>query len=139
MNLTSKQVEGDFLAMLQGSSLATELSGGIYRQGLRPRDSNLEDAVVVFTAGRSDEIQSGVVTIVVFVPDVAPYGNGVFVEDGARVEQLQGLASEWVQSLDASKSNYRIRLENTITSHNEEESKQHFISVVLRYDYYDNQ
>ena len=84
MAKTSKQVQGDVYRLLKDSTLYSMISGEVYRQGYRPRDSRLEDAVVIFTAGLPDQIQTGVVTVHIYCPDIDPYGNGVLVEDGDR-------------------------------------------------------
>lgn len=138
---TSKQVEGYVYALLQSSDLASSLSGGVYRQGLRPRDSKLEDAVVIFTSGRAaEQIQTGVVTLNIYVPDIDPYANGVLVEDGSRVEELQSLAQAWADSLTCSVTDgYRFRLAQTITSEEEADLGQHFVVVALDYEYYDGE
>ena len=101
MAKTGKQVQGDVYQLLKDSTLYTMISGDVYRNGYRPRDSRLEDAVVIFTAGLPNQIQTGVVTVNIFVPDIDPYDNGVFVEDGQRTEALERLAAEWVYSLTA--------------------------------------
>lgn len=67
MAKTGKQVQGDIYRLFKGSTLYTMISGDVYRNGYRPRDSRLEDAVVTFTAGLPDQIQTGVVTVNIFV------------------------------------------------------------------------
>lgn len=137
MARTAKQVQTDILALLRGSELAAGISGGVYREGYRPRDSRLEDAVVIFTAGLPGEIQTGVVTVNVFVPDTDPYDNGVLVEDGARTEALEILAQRWVDSLSGSGTDYRFELKHTIYTEAEPDIKQHFVVVKLGYRLYE--
>ena len=88
MAKTSKQIQGDIYNLLKGSALCSMISGDVYRSGYRPRDSRLEDAVVIFTTGLPDQIQTGVVTVNIYVPDIDPYQNGVLVEDGERTETI---------------------------------------------------
>ena len=96
MAKTSKQIKGDVYRLLQDSVLSGMISGEVYRSGYRPRDSNREDAVVIFTTGLPDEVQTGVVTVNIYVPDTDLYGNGVLVEDGQRTEEIERLANDWV-------------------------------------------
>lgn len=138
MAKTGKQVQGDICNFLKDSTLYKMISGDVYRSGYRPRDSRLEDAVVTFTAGLPDEIQMGVVTVNIYVPDIDPYDNGVFVEDGQRTEELELLASKWVESLTAAVSCYKFKLKQTIYTSEELEIKQHFIVVKLGYEYFGN-
>lgn len=133
---TSTQVQGDFYEMLRDSDLAKGLSGEVYRDGFRPRDSRLEDAVVVFTAGAVEEIESGVVTINIFCPDIDPYANGVTVADGARLGEIEMASAQWVETLTAAKSDYLIRLKETIHTTADEEIRQHFVVIKLSYRYF---
>lgn len=136
MAKTGKQVQGDIYQLLKDSTLYTMISGDVYRNGYRPRDSRLEDAVVIFTAGLPDQIQTGVVTVNIYVPDIDPYDNGVFVEDGQRTEELERLAQAWFDSLTAEVSCYKFKLMQTIYTEEEAEIKQHFIVVKLGYEYF---
>lgn len=138
MAKTGKQVQGDIYQLLKGSTLYSMISGDVYRNGYRPRDSRLEDAVVIFTAGLPDQIQRGVVTVNIYVPDIDPYANGVLVEDGQRTEALELLAAEWVKSLSTAVSCYKFKLQQTIYTEEEAAINQHFIVVKLGYEYFDN-
>lgn len=137
MAKTGKQVQGDIYNLLKGSTICSMISGDVYRNGYRPRNSSLEDAVVTFTAGLPDQIQTGVVTVNIYVPDIDPYDNGVFVEDGQRTEELERLAAEWVDSLTAAVSCYAFKLQQTIYTEEEAEINQHFVVVKLGYKYFD--
>ena len=57
--------------MLQSTELSAMISGGVYRDGYRPRDSKLEDIIVIFTNGEVGEVEIGTVTINIYVPDIA--------------------------------------------------------------------
>lgn len=137
--LTSKRVQGDIYRLLKRSSLAASLSGQVYRQGMRPRDSRQEDAVVIFTTGLPDQVQSGVVTVNIFVPDVEGVGTGVLEEDGKRCEEIEAAAAAWVKTLTADKSFYRFSLQQTIYTEAEPETNQHFVVVKLKYRFFDGE
>lgn len=136
MAKTSKQVQGDVYQLLRDSTLYTMISGEVYRAGMRPRDSQLEDAVVIFTTGLPAQIQTGVVTVNIFVPDIDPFADGVLVEDSQRTEELEGLAQAWADSLTAEVSCYKFRLQQTIYTEYEPNLHQHFVVVKLAYEYY---
>lgn len=133
MAKTAKQVQTDIINLFERSELVSEISGEVYRSGYRPRDSRLEDAIVIFTTGLPDEIETGVVTINVFVPDIDPFNNGVLVEDGERTSALEALAQSWVDSLSAAMSNYAFELQQTIYTEAEPDINQHFVVVKLKY------
>ncbi len=136
MAKTGKQIQGDIYQLLRDSDLARMITGDVYRYGMRPRDSRLEDAVVIFTTGVPTQVEEGVVTINIYVPDVDPYENGVLVEDGERTEELEAAAQQWVESLTTSVSNYKFRLQMAIFTEEEPEINQHFVVVRLGYQYY---
>lgn len=133
--LTAKQVQTDIYEMLCASTLSSMISGAVYRSGYRPRGSELEDAVVIFTTGTHAQIERGVLTINIYVPDIDAFDNGVLVEDGARTEELEAAAAEWVESLTADKSNYKFSLMQTIYTEAEPDIHQHFVVVILQYAY----
>lgn len=135
MAMTSRQIQGDIYRMLKGSLLAGSISGEVYREGYRPRDSRSEDAIVIFTTGTAGEVQSGVVTVNIYVPDIDPYDNGTWLEDGERTSEIELLAQQWVDGLTCDKSRYRFRLRQTIYTAEEPEIRQHFVVVKLGYDY----
>ena len=136
MSKTSRQIQGDVRRLLLDSTLYRELSGEVYREGTRPRDSRLEDAVVTFTTGLPGEIQTGVVTVCIYVPDISPRADGTWVEDGARVEQVERMAAAWADSLTAAASGYLFELRQTIHTVAVEELRQHMTVVRLGYSYY---
>lgn len=135
---TAKQIQGDVYALLMESPISSMISGGVYRSGMRPRDSRLEDAVVIFTAGLPTQIQSGVVTINIYVPDIDPFSNGVLVEDALRTSQVEIAAAEWVNSLANGVSDYLFSLRQTICTETDAEINQHFVVIKLGYKYFGN-
>lgn len=134
--LTASKVQTDVYNMLKDSALSSMISGAVYRAGYRPRDSRAEDAIVTFTAGTVGEVEKGVVTVNIYVPDIDPYENGVLVEDGARTDELEQAAAEWVQTLTAEKSDYKFKLNKTIYTEADRDTKQHFVVVILEYEHY---
>ena len=92
---------------------------------------------MIFTTGLPGQIQTGVVTINIYCPDIDPYENGVLVEDGQRCETLEKAAADWVDSLTAAVSNYKFKLQQTIYTEEEPEIQQHFVVVKLQYEYID--
>ncbi len=137
---TGSEVQGDVLRFLRGSGLAAEAKGAIYRSGLRPADRAAEDIVVAFTAGLPGEVQSGAVTVMIFVPDVV-LPSGRAVADGARCATLEAAAAAWVAGLTCAVSGgYRFWLQSAIRTVEDAEGgsvRQHFVVVKLGYDFYE--
>lgn len=130
---TAKEIQDDVWRLLRDSILADELSGGMYKPGYRPRDSRKEDAIVKYTTGISDQIQEGIVTINIFVPDIDPYNDGVMVEDGNRTTQIERMAQDWVDQIATEVSDYDISLSEPIYTEDEPDIDQHFVVVRLNY------
>lgn len=136
MAKTGKQIQGDIYSLILKSEISTEISGSVYRNGYRPRDSPREDIIVTFTAGQPGQEQTGIVTVNIYVPDIDPDSNGTYVEDGQRTEQLEILAQKWIDSMNAATMPpYRFKLKNTIYTEAEPDIKQHFVVVRLEYHY----
>jgi hypothetical protein len=135
MKKTGKQVQGDVIELLQNGQLPGLVNGKIYRNGYRPRGSRQEDIIVTFTAGLSEQIQTGIVTINIYVPDIET-GNGVMVENGRRCEELEIAANEWVESLTAAVSDYRFALQQTVYTAHDIDVSQHFVVVKLKYEFF---
>lgn len=135
---TASQIQGDIYNLLRAdAALCSMISGNVYREGYRPRDSRQEDIIVIFTTGEVGEIERGVITINIYVPDIDPYSNGVFVQDGKRTAEIEQAAAQWVQNLTADRTNYKFRLQQTIYTESEPDIHQHFVVISLRYDYYE--
>lgn len=134
---TSKEIQGYVYELLKDSPIAGAISGEVYREGYRPRDSRLEDAVVIYTAGLPDDVQNGIVTINIYVPDIDPYQNGIRVENGERTQQIERLAADWVISLSKSGA-YKFELNKTIYTEPDSEINQHFVVVKLAYSLYES-
>lgn len=135
---TAKQIQGDILTLLKSSPISSMISGEVYRDGMRPRGSALEDAIVIFTAGLPTQIQTGVITLNIYVPDIDARGDGVLVENGARTAQIEALAQGWVDSLSGRGNGYLFALQRTITTDYEPTIAQHFVVVKLEYRYFDD-
>jgi hypothetical protein len=133
---TGKQVQSDVIKLLERSVLRQYVSGEIYRNGFRPRNSEKEDIIVTFTTGIPDQIQEGTVTINIYVPDIDPFANGVLVENGARCEELECIANDWVDSFTPALE-YKFKLKQTIYTEAEPAINQHFVVVKLDYQLLD--
>lgn len=133
--LTAHKVQDDIMALLRESELVDYITGEVYREGYRPRDSRKEDIVVIFVTGTPEQVERGAVTLNIYVPDITPYNNGVYVEDGLRVSQIEYLADLWAQSLKARRTNYLFNLLRTISTMREEATHEHFVVVQLEYTY----
>ncbi len=130
---TGHQIQSDVFALLKDSAFIGGLSGALYRQGTRPRDSKLEDCVVIFTTADAEQVQNGVVTLNVYVPDIYPFGTGTPVENIARCEELEGRLQEWVNAQTAGVSDYLFRLKSAVHTQRDETIHQSFVVARLSF------
>lgn len=131
--LTDKDILQYFRSALIASPLAGALSGDIYLRGTRPRDSKAEDAVLSFVAGIPGEIETGVVCINIYVADIDPDDNGTSIEDFERTSELEAIAAQWADDMEADASEYLVRLYEPVHVSEAQENRQHFIVVKFKY------
>lgn len=128
---TEQQIERDFYSFIKGSNLGAAIKGNIYRSEMRPNDAKTEDLVVKYLAGIDEQIQSGVVILNIYVPDIA-YQDGRKVIDHKRIGELQELVNEFVNSND--NSEYWMQTDTTPTTMKNEDIEQHFIYVRIKFN-----
>ena len=142
---TSEDLMADFCDLLQNThftynnqdtTMADLISGNIYQSGLRPRDSQAEDIVVIYTSGvTTKDIVKGEMTINLYVPDVHTYPNGVYVKDSTRITALANALQTHLTALTYGVTDYRIIQLEPIKSVKDKELHQHFIVAHLQYEY----
>ncbi len=135
---TASQITCDFYKALRNGALAKELNGGIYYEGLRPIGSHREDAVLVFTQGQAGQIDTGTVTVLVYVPDIDHDGTGALVENKRRTAEVEAAALSWVKELQSDLTGYMIELSQTILTMPDDAIQQHFVSIKIYYESLDN-
>lgn len=128
---TEQQIERDFYSFIKGSNLGAAIKGKIYRSEIRPNDAKTEDLVVKYLAGIDEQIQSGVVILNIYVPDIA-YQDGRKVIDHKRIGELQELVNEFVNSNE--NTEYWMQTDTTPTTMKNEEIEQHFIYVRIKFN-----
>jgi hypothetical protein len=119
--------------MFRESSVSPRLRGGVYRHGMRPKDSAAEDAVVRFLGGDYDRIHTGSVMISIYVPGVDVYGDGVVRCDNERCEDLEAALTEWLNSMTVIRQGYRLAPERIVSTEQEPGSGQFFVAARLKY------
>ena len=132
MKKTGSQIEFDVFSILRGSLLATTIKGSIFREGMRPNGAKTEDAIVSFVAGLDDQIQTGVVNVNIYVPDIAN-GSAVPVKNGSRCQELEILSNNIIQSLIPGE--YRFKLGATIQTYKAEGIDQHFVNCKIKFEF----
>lgn len=130
MRKTGLAIEEYIHGLLKGQVV---VSGGVYRNGTRPFDSDVEDVVVSFLTGR-DSLdgfsQSGVVNVNAYVP-MRNFGGPLLVKDVKRCEELEEAISQLV---DAHRTgDFLLVLDGTPTTFSEEGFS--VVNVRVKYKY----
>ena len=130
MRKTGLAIEEYIHGLLKGKVV---VSGGVYRNGTRPFDSNVEDVVVSFLTGR-DSLdgfsQSGVVNVNAYIP-MRNFGEPLLVKDVKRCEELEEAISQLV---DAHRTgDFLLVLDGTPTTFSEEGFS--VVNVRVKYKY----
>lgn len=117
--------------MVKSSALGSALRGEVLRSEMREADAKTEDLVVKFLAGLDEQIQTGVVILNIYVPDVRYGSKGRMVEDKKRIEVLESLVNDFIEN--GGGTEYWLKSDATPTTIAEEEIKQHKICARVHF------
>ncbi len=126
---TGDEIESDIYKLLCASSLKTAITGEIYPEDQRPNNSEEEDAVVLFLAGRGEQVQEGVVIINIYVKDII--GSGRKVKNGPRCNALGQVLRDVILGLPTEE--YDFSNEQTIKTYPADVPDQHYVSARLHF------
>ena len=140
MMKSASQVLNDLYKVVQSSLLATSVKGNVYKEGTRPLNSLTEDIVINFVSGTASQIQTGIVNINVFVPDI-DNGSGNMVCNVSRCRDIEGIATAWIETMlddelySLNLESYRFALDEMMRTMRYEDNKQHLVNIRLKFDY----
>lgn len=131
---TGFQVETDFYRAVKNTELYRKIKGDVYRDGLRPRDSKKDDIVIRLTALSVGQLQEGVLTILVFVPDIEMSGVGNLKRDINRLSKFEDLGAKAVEEIRKElKDEYNeVKLQTGIQSY-PDSNEEHFVSIRIQF------
>lgn len=133
MRKTGGEIETDVFNILKSSTLKKSIGGWVYREGVRPINAKTEDAVIVFLSGLDGQIQTGVVNVNVYIPNIDNGENkGVLVKNIARCIEVEKLCMALVESISIS-NEYKFSLDSMIKSFKADDIDQHFINCRLKF------
>lgn len=130
MRKTGGEIESDVYAIISQSALKTTITGKIYKDGMRPLNSQQEDAIVAFMTGMDGQIQTGALNLNIYVQDI-DNGGGQLVKNGTRSRALEIAANTIIQELKPGA--YRFSLGAIIQTLPAEGTSQHFINCKIKF------
>jgi len=138
---TGLEVESDIYEMLKNSPIQLVINGGVYKGDTRPfqakSDNAKEDIVVRYLTGLSSQIQQGVVIVNVYSPYIK-IGEKVYVRNTARCQELERKLDETFYYLQALNSDYSFYFDGAIQTYGNEEIKQTFSTLRIKYKILEN-
>ena len=109
-----------------------KITGDLYPGDTRPRDSKVEDAVIVASAPTPDQYQQGRVRILIYVPDI-DNGSGRPVPDLERVQELEQMAEPIIDLLNDTLLDYAFTFLTAPDTGSDPASSEHFVNIHLQY------
>lgn len=131
MKKTGLQIQDDLYSIISMSTLKNDITGKIYKAGMRPLGAKTEDAVVSFMTGLNGQIQTGVLNVNIYVQDIT-IGENQTVCNIPRCRTLEVLIQQLIEGLKPSE--YRLRPDNVITTFPAPEIKQHFVNARIKFE-----
>lgn len=124
------QIERDFYTFIKTGAIGTAIHGDVYRSEMRPANAVTEDAIVKFLAGYDAQMQSGIVLLHVYVPDIDTV-DGRKVADKTRIGEIEELILDFVRNFDD--TDYLLETDGTPYSTFNEDIEQHLIVARLKF------
>lgn len=128
MTKTGGEIELDVYNFLK-AEIKAKIKGECYLNGTRPINAKTEDAVISFMTGLDNQMQTGAVTITIYIPDI---NNGSDVKDTVRCREIERFMLNLIKNWSV-KTDYKFWLGNTIKTFKEDAIHQHFVNVKLKY------
>lgn len=125
------QIEQDIYDAL-ASFLADKISGEVYPSDTRPRDSELEDAVIIASEATPDQYQKGRVRILIYVRDI-DNNSGRPVKDAERLQELEQLGEPILDLLNDTLLEYAFEFLTAPSTGHDPATPEHFVNIHLQY------
>lgn len=133
--VTSKDVLQYVYKLLKASPLCVGRWRGVNYYGVDPRDGYNPGIVIRHVAGRSSEVQEGVVSILIYsTADYNYSGSGIDKEPLGDTISIERKAQDWVESLPTGE--YLLWSDDTIQTDYDPEAGLYFTSIRLKYKHY---
>lgn len=102
--------------------------------GIQPINISKPIIVIRHTAGRSGDVQEGVVTVLIYSMPFLSQMDGRKMPDSSLVSNIERAAQDWVESLPTGE--YLFWSDDTIQTDYDPEAGLYFTSIRLKYRHY---
>lgn len=133
--VTSKEVLQYVYELVKPLARAANISdSGVSLFGLQDANTSGSSLIIRHTAGRSGEIQEGVVTVIIYTQPYTSVTSGQQMEDLRRTRDIERTAQDWVESLPTGE--YLFWSDDTVQTDYDHEAGLYFTSIRLKYRHY---
>ena len=127
---TEMQIERDFFALIKNGTIGQAIHGDVYRSEMRPDNAETEDAIVKYLSGYDAQIQSGIMLLHIYVPDICT-ADGRKVADKVRIGQIEEIILDFVRDFDSTE--YLIETDMSPYATLNEEIGQHLVITRIKF------
>lgn len=124
------QIERDFFTFIKSGTIGNAIHGDVYRSEMRPANAVTEDAIVKFLSGYDAQIQSGIILLHIYVPDINT-ADGRTVADKTRIGEIEEIIIDFVRDFDCAE--YLIETDMTPYATFNEEIEQHLVIARIKF------
>lgn len=117
-------------------SVGLDISGTVYKRGLRPlqneQDTHSEDAVIGVISGNAEEVQKGTCVINIYVPDILTT-TGEYLENKNRTAVLAENIEVLPKKFRNNAKKVYFSLSEQVAVLDEPNTHEHFVSLKMDY------
>lgn len=136
MRKTWSIIEQDFYNAVKKTVLAHEINGGVYKYGIRPKNSKKEDVIIKVSALNAKQLQEGTVAIMVYLQPMTKHSNGWIVPDKNRIAEIENLVNQLPEELLTLLPEYNgIKLFDGVGNYAEPDTEEFFVSVKIQFSF----
>lgn len=129
---TAIEIEEMMYSALE-SCFEGKISGTLYKEGCRPLDSELEDAVIAVGKTSAEQIQTGRAIINIYAPDIDNNSKRL-VPDKSRLTELAKMKDDLLDVLNSADTDYLFVLADAPEAVSASDIKQHFVNINLDFE-----
>lgn len=112
---------------------ADKISGSVYFPDCRLLDSNKEDAIIGFSNGDTEQIQTGDLHVNVFIPDI-DNGSGTKVPNTSRLKVIADYGDDLIDNLNVIYvDSYLFKLSKATDFFAETSTHEHFVAFYINF------
>ena len=127
---TGGNIETDIYNLI-ATKLKAIIAGNVYKSDGREKDAKTEDAVIIFMGGLDGQVQEGIVTVNIYIPDIDAGNKGAKVKDTKRCRDVEAALLTAIDGTTTTE--YELTRKSIIQTFKEEAINQHFVNTKIQF------